>query len=82
MMKKLLIASFLFITGCTWVSSKVYGFPPEALRDSPPVGTLETSLKVGDAAPSFNLSNGKNNYKSQDLLKGNGTVLVFYRGYW
>ena len=52
----------------------------ERLKQS---GIVDRSLKVGDKAPSFELSNAKGAQVSlSDLLAKGPVVLSFYRGGW
>jgi len=39
-------------------------------------------VKVGAAAPAFELPSASGGKLSLESLKGKNTVLVFYRGYW
>ena len=50
------------------------------LRDS---GILEQTVKVGDQAPDFSLTNADGQeFRLQDLLAEGPVVLSFYRGKW
>jgi hypothetical protein len=50
------------------------------LQDS---GIMETTLNVGDIAPSFSLKNQKGEViESTKLLAKGALVLTFYRGFW
>ena len=39
-------------------------------------------IKVGDAAPAFDLPSAAGGKLSLTSLRGKNVVLVFYRGYW
>jgi len=50
------------------------------LRDS---GILEQTVKVGDRAPDFSLTNADGQeFRLQELLSEGPVVLSFYRGKW
>ena len=64
--------------------------PPETLEvmhratsDLRSSGILDQVLKVGDAAPEFELENTRGEWiRSKDILSNHLMVLTFYRGKW
>jgi peroxiredoxin len=69
-------------SGCS-LMFRAAGFPPEAMRATPPVGIEARALPVGQVLPAAKLSDdlGLPVDLTATLAKG-PTVVVFYRGAW
>ena len=79
-----LASALLLSSACLLVAScgtmlKAAGFPPQAMRATPPEGLEQSAAAVGTrlAAATVPLSDGQ----SAKLL-GPPTAIVFYRGQW
>ncbi len=77
-----LIALMGLTSGCS-LMFRAAGFPPEAMRATPPVGIEARALPVGQVLPAAKLSDdlGLPVDLTATLAKG-PTVVVFYRGAW
>ncbi len=75
-------ATVCFTVGCGTLYS-MFGYPPEPLRKTEPVGIRGTALKVGVDAPFFTLDSSTGKRVSLgDVVKAGPTVVLFYRGHW
>ena len=74
----LLSSACLLVASCGTVL-KAAGFPPQAMRPTPPEGLEQTAAAVGArlAEASVQLSDGQS-----APLVGPPTAIVFYRGHW
>jgi hypothetical protein len=60
---------------------KMAGYPPEAMRATPPTEMASAALAVGSQAPSMRLT--LSDGRTVSVPGGEGSsILVFYRGQW
>jgi hypothetical protein len=69
------------MTGCGVLT--LFGYPPHALRRTPPPDIDSRVVAIGVAAPQFTLpkSDGTSWALADALVRG-PVVLLFYRGHW
>lgn len=63
----------------------LFGYPPEALRDSAPEGIRAKAIAVGKPAPPLTMADGAGAPSTQGevvLNPGQRHIVVFYRGHW
>ena len=77
----LALLAAISLTGCGWFMG-IAGYPPEPMRKTPPPG-IENALKVGAAAPDFELASTTGKTVSlEKVLADRSAVVVFYRVDW
>lgn len=77
-----LAAVALALAGCGLALSAA-GYPPEALRKTPPAGIEGRVRQIGTTAPGFSLTAADGTTRSlKSLLARGPAVIVFYRGPW
>ena len=71
----------LFLTTIAGAQTSQSPLAPPAVKSAKPAGTV--TLKVGDKAPPFSLSNGDGKLVSLSEYTAKAPVVViFYRGFW
>ena len=76
-----IVAAAVLILGCGSLL-QIAGYPPEALRNSPPPGIETTALQVGAVAPDLTLTDTDGVKRKLGGASERLRVVAFFRGSW